>query len=200
MDELKSKFPSKPKQKGIIECGKGVKLQKSGMSQPSPVQTKEDIPINSNIDINIVSPPISEKLQEASPLLEPLGAIAEEQELLAEIDNPLLMNFTHQIINPLNAVVGTIDNIIDGTVPAEKRDQRLSAVRGQLYMTIELVRNLAYLSQLTTKSGRESLRAKLGVCVIPKVAVNSAEFFQEFADHKGVKISILDSETQYTVR
>ena len=44
-------------------------------------------------------------------------------------DLHLLSNFVHQIINPLNGVIGTLDNIIDGTVPSERRDQRLKAVR-----------------------------------------------------------------------
>ncbi len=44
-------------------------------------------------------------------------------------DLTLLANFIHQIINPLNGVMGTLDNLIDGTVPVEKRDQRLKATR-----------------------------------------------------------------------
>ena len=41
----------------------------------------------------------------------------------------LLAYFVHQIINPLNGVIGTLDNLIDGSVPAEKREQRLRAAR-----------------------------------------------------------------------
>ena len=54
-------------------------------------------------------------------------------------DLHLLSNFVHQIINPLNGVIGTLDNIIDGTVPTERRDQRLRAVRAQLELSVLLV-------------------------------------------------------------
>ena len=62
------------------------------------------------------------------------------------VDATLVSNFTHQIINPLNGVVGTLDNVIDGTTAGAKRDQRLRAVRAQLEHVIELVRNLAFLN------------------------------------------------------
>ncbi|WP_306589572.1 HAMP domain-containing sensor histidine kinase [Geothrix sp. 21YS21S-4] len=124
----------------------------------------------------------------------------DSQESQTEIDNPLILNFTHQIIAPLNAVIGTIDNVIDGTIKEEKRQQKLKTVRAQLAMTIELVRNLAYLSQLTTQSGRESLRARLGIATIPLVAMHAVQFFQEPAEKRGVRISITDSTTQYKVR
>ena len=63
----------------------------------------------------------------------------------AEVDLTLLANFTHQVINPLNGVVGTLDNIIDGTIGPDRREQRTRAARGQLENCITLIRNLAYL-------------------------------------------------------
>jgi hypothetical protein len=49
------------------------------------------------------------------------------------VDPLLLSNFVHQVINPLNGVVGTLDNLIDGTIrDPGRRQQRLEALRAQL--------------------------------------------------------------------
>lgn len=116
------------------------------------------------------------------------------------VDAPLLASFTHQIINPLNGVVGTIDNLIDGSISEQRRDQRLRMVRGQLTHAIELIRNLAYLSQLTTEAGRQSLRDMGATSVVPEVIIKAAMYFQELASARGVSIDLEDRHTQYVVR
>lgn len=121
------------------------------------------------------------------------------QTAIEVVDAPLLASFTHQIINPLNGVLGTIDNLVDGTIPMHRREQRLRAVRAQLQHTVELVRNLAYLSQLTTEAGRQSLRALRTRCVIPAIVIEAAQFFQELASERGMKISLMDERSQFTV-
>ena len=115
------------------------------------------------------------------------------------IDPTLLANFTHQIINPLNGVVGTLDNLIDGTIQIARRDQRLRAVRGQLVGAIELVRNLAYLSDLSTQGGREGLKSKAADVYLPKIIIEAAQFLQEMAEIRGLSVKLLDPATQYVV-
>src|SRR4030095_11893812 len=45
-------------------------------------------------------------------------------------DLVLLANFVHQVVNPLNGVAGTLDNLVDGVITDEKRrDQRMRAAR-----------------------------------------------------------------------
>lgn len=67
----------------------------------------------------------------------------------------LLSNFTHQIINPLNGVIGTVDNLLDGTTPHEKFPVRLQSIRGQLECTVSLIRNLAFFAQYTADYAQE---------------------------------------------
>ena len=50
----------------------------------------------------------------------------------SSFDLTLLANFVHQVVNPLNGVIGTLDNLIDGTISEERRMQRTTAARGQL--------------------------------------------------------------------
>jgi signal transduction histidine kinase len=116
------------------------------------------------------------------------------------VDTPLISAFTHQIINPLNGIVGTLDNLIDGTISKDRSLQRLKAARAQLSHTIELVRNLAYLSQISTEMGRESLRNLGTSSVVPAVIIEAAMFFQEIADHRRMTISLVDRDTQYVVK
>lgn len=134
------------------------------------------------------------------PEAPPVAAQSPLEPALQIIDSVLLANFTHQIINPLNGVIGTLDNIVDGTTPEARRPQRLKAIRAQLTVTIELVRNLAYLSELSTMSGRESLKEKAIDVVVPRTIIEAAQFFQESADRRQMTIHLTDRETQYTVR
>lgn len=112
------------------------------------------------------------------------------------IDIRTLYNFIHQVVNPLNGVVGTIDNIIDGTIQGD-RDQRLRAVRAQLEHSVELIRNMAYLSQLGIPSELEKLRESRQRCCIPEIVIQAAQFFQE-SDAR-VHIGLEDPETQFCV-
>jgi signal transduction histidine kinase len=116
------------------------------------------------------------------------------------VDPILISNFVHQIINPLNGVLGTIDNLIDNTISdPHKRHQRLSALRGQLSHTIEMIRNLAFLSQLQTEEGIKSFREKFQPLNVPSTIIEAIQFFQELAEQKGVKIELTDSKTQYCI-
>lgn len=126
--------------------------------------------------------------------------MAEQAGTATSFDSELISSFTHQIINPLNGVVGTIDNLIDGTIGPDRREQRLKAVRAQLSHTIELVRNLAYLTLLSTEPGRVSLSQLRSRSTVPSLIIEAAMFFQELGSEKGVKIKLEDRETQYQVR
>ena len=116
------------------------------------------------------------------------------------VDIHMLSNFVHQIINPLNGVLGTLDNVIDGTTPEERRPQKLASVRAQLEHTVELIRNLAYLSQLSVTSGVEKLVQERMPCLLPEVIIEALQFYQESGFTKGIKISLSDKETQYVVQ
>ncbi|MDY1008700.1 HAMP domain-containing sensor histidine kinase [Sphingomonas sp. CFBP9019] len=105
----------------------------------------------------------------------------------SSLDLVLLSNFVHQIVNPLNGVAGTLDNIVENKIKDEKRkDQRLRAARAQLEQCISLIRNLAYFAQgfqrLTSYEQRDIL--------VPEQIIRSAMFFQEDAELKGIRISL----------
>jgi len=116
------------------------------------------------------------------------------------LDLRLLANFIHQVVNPLNGVIGTVDNLLDGTVALDKRHQRLAAIRAQLEWSVMLVRNLAYFteSSLGVESRKQSPAAK--ICVIPQLVIEAALFFQESGLSEGINIHLEDRETQYAVR
>lgn len=117
------------------------------------------------------------------------------------IDPLLVSNFVHQIINPLNGVVGTLDNILDGTVRLDRQHQRLEQVRAQLEHAIELVRNLAFLSQISLgEAGKLILSEKASDVVIPKVIIQAANIFQEVAKSGTIEIRLTDDKTQYVVK
>lgn len=115
-------------------------------------------------------------------------------------DATLVSNFTHQIVNPLNGVVGTLDNIIDGTIAKDKSERKLRACRAQLQVAIELVRNLAYLSELSTQEGRDGLGRKAVDVSLPKVIVESMQTLQGSAQHRNIDVHLDGQDIQYVVR
>jgi signal transduction histidine kinase len=114
-------------------------------------------------------------------------------------DLHILSNFIHQIINPLNGVIGTVDNLIDGTVHAERREQRLRAVRAQLEWAVVLVRNLAFFTKTALTPGVAADTTVSQTCVIPQLVIEAAQFFQEVGISRGIKIELMDRSTQYAV-
>lgn len=110
------------------------------------------------------------------------------------IDLTLLANFTHQVINPLNGVAGTLDNIVDGTIGEGRRQQRTRAARAQLEGVITLVRNLAYLS--STNYEEQQVFRKI---VLPQVVIEAAMYYQEEGATKNITIDLEDRKAQNKV-
>ena len=92
----------------------------------------------------------------------------------------LMSNFVHQVVNPLNAVCGTLDNIVQGDVPPGSVKQRIAASRGQIEYCVELIRNLAFLAEYTRDPDLYRERHAGKVTVIPQVLIQAAQFFQEW--------------------
>jgi K+-sensing histidine kinase KdpD len=111
----------------------------------------------------------------------------------------LMSNFVHQVVNPLNAVCGTLDNIVRGDVPSGSVKQRVNACRGQIEYCVELIRNLAFLAEYTRDPELYRQRHAGKVTVIPEVLIQAALFFQEAGRKKQMKIHMVDRETQVKV-
>lgn len=112
----------------------------------------------------------------------------------AEIDLTLLANFTHQVINPLNGVAGTLDNLVDGTIGDARREQRTRAARAQLEGVITLVRNLAYLSSGQFEADRPNRRI-----LLPQVIIEAAMYYQEEGATKKISIDLTNRQDQNMV-
>lgn len=112
----------------------------------------------------------------------------------------LISNVTHQAINPLNGVIGTLDNIIDGTISSERRDQRIKSARSQLEYTVSLIRNLAYFAQYGINSNVSPKFKENKICVIPQVLIEAAQFFQEQGASHGIRIEVENRWEQNAVK
>jgi signal transduction histidine kinase len=112
----------------------------------------------------------------------------------------LLSNFTHQVINPLNGVMGSLDNILDGSVAEDKIPIRLRAVRGQLESTVSLIRNLAFFVQYTSNYAAVKKEKMDKLCVIPQIIIEAATFYQEQGRHRGIRIELKNRTVQNAVK
>lgn len=113
-----------------------------------------------------------------------------------------LANFVHQVVNPINGVIGTLDNITDGTYSGTTVGQKVNACRAQLEQCVTLIRNLAYLSDYFFEtSNKEALRQPRegGLSVVPQVIIEALQFFQIAAGRKRMAIELID-QTQYRLR
>lgn len=119
----------------------------------------------------------------------------DDEEFQEGLDLTLLANFVHQVVNPLNGVVGTLDNLVDGTIQDHRKQQRLNAARAQLERCITLVRNLAFLAQGTGGVADDDRRK----IVLPQVIIEAAMFFQEDGQSRGISLELKDRSTQNTI-
>lgn len=101
------------------------------------------------------------------------------------VDNITISNFVHQIISPLNGILGTLDNLVEFN---DFDKQKLTATKAQLAKTIEMIRNLAYISQLSTKEGISSFVSKNQRFNVSTLIINAIQFFQTSAKGRDVKI------------
>jgi signal transduction histidine kinase len=114
----------------------------------------------------------------------------------SDFDLVLLANFVHQVINPLNGVAGTLDNLSEGVIREEhRREQRLRAARAQVEQCITLMRNLAFLARGFAKVADQDRK----VVVLPQTIIESAMFFQEEGRRRGIEINLDDRSTQNRV-
>lgn len=114
-------------------------------------------------------------------------------------DLMLMSNFVHQVVNPMNAVCGTLDNIINGEVPSGSIPQRIRAARAQLEHCVELVRNLAFFAEYLRDPEGYRERHKGKVAVVPNVLIQAAMFFQEIGRKKQMKIHLTEHDRQFKV-
>lgn len=113
-----------------------------------------------------------------------------------QFDLTLLANFVHQVVNPLNGIAGTLDNLVEDVITDEKRrKQRLNAARAQLEQCITLLRNLAFLARGPAVGAEQDSR----LVVLPQVIIESAMFFQEDAAINKIRIELHDKATQNKV-
>ncbi|WP_072371452.1 HAMP domain-containing sensor histidine kinase [Hyphomicrobium sp. NDB2Meth4] len=116
------------------------------------------------------------------------------------LDLAILANFVHQVINPLNGVCGTLDNLVDGTISQARSKQRLNAARAQLEQAIVLVRNLAYFSEMSAwESGVIPANHVKSSCLVPEIIIQAAMFFQELGATKHIEILLENPNDQFRV-
>ena len=111
----------------------------------------------------------------------------------------LLANFIHQIINPLNGVIGTLDDLIDGTVSVERGERETKSNPHQLEFAVMIVRNLAYFTEQSLTPGTVPAQDVPRTCVIPQLVIEAAQFFQESGLSRDISIELADPRTRYAI-
>lgn len=117
-----------------------------------------------------------------------------------------LSNFVHQIVNPLNGIAGTIDNLYEGDIYSKDMEkQKLNAVRAQLEQCISLIRNLAFFSEISLSNKEQSENRGLkspnfaGKTTLPQTIIEAMQFFQVLGDERKINFALTDRNTQYLI-
>jgi len=116
------------------------------------------------------------------------------------LDVLFLSNFVHQVVNPLNGIAGTLDNISDGTYKGEAVKRKANAARGQLEACVGLIRNLAFFADISSSNAVLREPSSSASSILPQVVIESAQFYQDAAAERKIKIELTDKITQYTLR
>lgn len=116
------------------------------------------------------------------------------------IDLLFLGNFVHQVVNPLNGIAGTLDNVASGIYSFEESKRKVNTVRAQLEGCISLVRNLAFFSEVSSETKRLSAPRADAISVLPQTIIEAAMFYQDAASSRRIDIELLDRETQYRIK
>lgn len=111
-----------------------------------------------------------------------------------------LANFVHQVVNPLNGIAGTLDNIADGTYKGEDIRRKANSARGQLEACIGLVRNLAFFSDISSSTSVSREPSTNVISILPQVVIESAQFYQDAAAERKIHIELTDKVTQFALR
>jgi len=116
------------------------------------------------------------------------------------LDVLFLANFVHQVINPMNGIAGTLDNIADGTYIGEQATRKANAARGQLEATIGLIRNLAFFADISSSNTVLREPSSNSLTILPQAVIESLQFYQDVANDRGVRLELNDRDTQYAIR
>lgn len=125
-----------------------------------------------------------------------------EQHEKADVGLLFLSNFVHQVVNPMNGVIGTLSNIVDGTYPETISMQKINASRAQLEQCVSLIRNLAYLSDYFFETSDKALRApkkEVVTSLLPQVIIEAIQFFQVLGAKKRIGLELMET-TQYRIK
>lgn len=126
--------------------------------------------------------------------------IEKEEKQSQAFDVLFLANFVHQVVNPLNGIAGTLDNISDGIYKGDEIKRKANAARGQLEACIGLVRNLAFFSDISSTNTALREPNTSAISILPQVVIESAQFYQDAAGDRKIYIELLDKITQYALR
>lgn len=115
------------------------------------------------------------------------------------IDLLFLGNFVHQVVNPLNGIAGTLDNVASGIYSFEDAKRKVNAARAQLEGCISLVRNLAFFSEVSSATKQLPAPRFDSISILPQTIIEAAMFYQDAAYSRSVEIKLTDRETQYRI-
>ncbi|WP_321850330.1 HAMP domain-containing sensor histidine kinase [Pseudomonas paraveronii] len=116
------------------------------------------------------------------------------------IDLLFLGNFVHQLVNPLNGVAGTLDNVVEGVYKGAEINQKINAARAQIEQCIHLTKNLAFFSEISSEQKILSAPKKEGVVILPQSIIEALQFYAELGAKRSIKIGLMDKVTQYKIK
>jgi signal transduction histidine kinase len=132
-----------------------------------------------------------------------IQAEGKSQQPTPDVGLLFLSNFVHQVVNPMNGIIGTLSNITDGTYPENVVKQKVNASRAQLEQCVSLIRNLAYISDYffeeSDKAALRPVKKDGGTSILPQVIIESIQFYQVIAEKKRIALELLDA-TKYRVK
>ena len=92
--------------------------------------------------------PRGKSADEVDELAEAFNAMADALQKAEELRSGFIANVSHELKTPMTTIAGFIDGVLDGTIPAEKQTEYLTATRAEVIRLSRLVSNMLNIARL----------------------------------------------------
>lgn len=99
-----------------------------------------------------VSVDVADKVSEVSTLIETFNSMAESVENTEEARRSFIASVSHELRTPMTTIIGFVEGIMDGTIPAEKQNQYMEIILSETKRLSRLVTELLDVSRIENQT------------------------------------------------
>ena len=128
---------------------------------------------------------VEDSSDEMGALIESFNRMADSLETAETHRSEFIANVSHELRTPMTTIAGFADGILDGTIPEDKQDEYLRAIRDETRRLSRLVREMLDSSQAASRSADKSRHT---VFDLTELMLQTLFSFESRAVQKGLDV------------